>query len=94
MNPDGYQARIESILREIWAEIGDKPIDPDVPLLQLGVDSILLVTLLGRAEEELDLEWDPGTSPSEFETLRSIADLAARCASHEAGTHEDYPADA
>jgi acyl carrier protein len=87
--PDSYLIRIEAILREIWDELDDeKPIDPDAPLLQLGVDSILLVTLLSRAETELGVEWDPSTPPSEFESLRSIARIAARSAKTWSGRHE------
>lgn len=87
--PNSYLIHIEAVLRDIWDELDDdRPIDPDTSLLQFGVDSILLVTLLNRVEAELGVEWDPGTSPSEFESLRSIARLAARSATSWSSGHE------
>jgi clorobiocin biosynthesis protein CloN1 len=66
--------RLEVILGEVWDEHLGGPIDCDASLLSVGVDSLTLVILLDRVENEFRTEWDPDKPPSAFSSLRSLAE--------------------
>jgi len=69
--------RLDTLLEEVWDEYpADARVDHDATLLDLGVDSLTLVTWLDRVENEFYMEWDPADPPNGYSSLRSIA----RCA--------------
>ncbi|MCC3767697.1 phosphopantetheine-binding protein [Streptomyces sp. UNOC14_S4] len=48
-------------------------IDPDAPLRELGLPSMVLVDLLVRIEREFAFTWDEDTPPQTFGTLSALA---------------------
>lgn len=67
-------SELEALLTEAWgSEAG--PIDPDLPIRSLGVDSSTLIAFLGRVERDYDMEWGPDVPASALSTVRSIATL-------------------
>lgn len=67
-------SELEALLAEAWgSEAG--PIDPDVPIRSLGVDSSTLIAFLGRVERDYGMEWGPDVPASALSTVRSIASL-------------------
>jgi acyl carrier protein len=54
-------ADVERALASIWSDILGKPgVGPDDDFFMLGGDSILVMTLVMRVEEEFSLFLDPG----------------------------------
>jgi clorobiocin biosynthesis protein CloN1 len=70
-------ARIWSILAEVWDEHPvEVPVDSEASLLSLGIDSLMLVTLLDRIQREFAFDWDPDDPPGAHSSLHSIAHRA------------------
>jgi acyl carrier protein len=54
---------------------GSRPIEPDAPLLSAGFDSIMVITLLRRVEQEFGVGWSGQVPAASFRSLASIADV-------------------
>ncbi|MEV6315547.1 acyl carrier protein [Streptomyces sp. NPDC051776] len=67
--------RLKTMLVEVWDECpGGEPIDHEASLLSLGVDSLTLMILLDRIENEFCTEWDPDNPPTAFSSLLTLAE--------------------
>ncbi|MEU1149796.1 alpha/beta fold hydrolase [Streptomyces sp. NPDC005863] len=64
-----------TLLREVVADRADLPVTglAGTPLNSIGLESWAFTLLLGRIEEQLDVEWDMDVPPEVFESLASIA---------------------
>ncbi|MEV7230042.1 acyl carrier protein [Polymorphospora sp. NPDC051019] len=75
--------RLQSMLRDVWDECPpDLEAASGVSLLDLGVDSLTLVTLLDRVEREFHVTWDADDPPGADSSLRTLARLAVGAGPH------------
>ncbi|HSR26130.1 MAG TPA: acyl carrier protein [Candidatus Eisenbacteria bacterium] len=71
--------RLQGILAEVWSGNEGRPVDADVPLRDLGVDSGAVVALLARAQSELGVEWPEDLPPGALESLAKVARTVVEC---------------
>ncbi|MBO3741370.1 phosphopantetheine-binding protein [Actinoplanes flavus] len=75
---DMVLTRLRALLIEVWDEHpAEESLDSDASLLNLGVDSLTLLSLLDRIEAEFHPHWDADDPPSAYSSLRSLARAAA-----------------
>ncbi|MCK4389425.1 MAG: hypothetical protein KAV83_04205 [Desulfobacterales bacterium] len=71
----------ETLIREVAAILSVDPstIAPDVPLHELGVDSLSFVELLVVIEKTFDLNlMESGLTKEDFQSIRSLASCISR----------------
>ncbi|MFH5210446.1 acyl carrier protein [Antrihabitans spumae] len=67
-----------------YVELPAQEIDPDVPLAELGIESVVAVSLCGEIEDRWELDLDP-TVVFDYPT---IADMASFIAEEDAAQHQ------
>lgn len=66
-------SRLQALLAEVWAGNDGEPVDGDVPLRDLGVESGAVVALLARVQSEFGFEWPDDLPPGALESLTRVA---------------------
>jgi acyl carrier protein len=66
-------ARLQELLAEVWAGNDRQPVDGDLPLRDLGVESGAVVALLARVQSEFSVEWPDDLPPGALESLTKVA---------------------
>ncbi|RLU87519.1 hypothetical protein CTZ27_23120 [Streptomyces griseocarneus] len=64
---------VRLLVRTVPEPLDVARIDPDAPLRELGLPSMVLVDLLVRIEREFAFTWDEDTPPQTFGTLAALA---------------------
>ncbi|MFG1780638.1 acyl carrier protein [Micromonospora sp. NPDC049051] len=79
MTVDQVAADVEQLTRKLMTEQPDRPISADDTFVDLGLDSLKLVDLLGAAEVHFDIEV-PDEEVGNFVRVRDLTDfvLAAK----------------
>ncbi|MEU9507316.1 acyl carrier protein [Micromonospora sp. NPDC048170] len=79
MTVDQVAADVEQLTRKLMTEEADRPISADDTFVDLGLDSLKLVDLLGAAEVHFDIEV-PDEEVGNFVRVRDLTDfvLAAK----------------
>ncbi|MFL6117943.1 MAG: phosphopantetheine-binding protein [Catenulispora sp.] len=86
--PGPVLARLETLLDEVWdTRPADRsaPVDHDLPLPSLGIDSLTLILLLDRVGSEFGIDWEHEPEAAAVGSLRSLADLVVRVGAERAG---------
>lgn len=65
--------RLQALLAEVWAGNDRQPVDGDLPLRDLGVESGAVVALLARVQSEFGVEWPDDLPPGALESLTRVA---------------------
>ncbi|MBO4205375.1 acyl carrier protein [Micromonospora echinofusca] len=77
MTVDQVSADVERLTRKLMTEDTDRPISPDDTFVELGLDSLKLVDLLGAAEVHFDMEV-PDEEVGSFVRVRDLTDFVLR----------------
>ncbi|MEV4665981.1 phosphopantetheine-binding protein [Micromonospora echinofusca] len=74
MTVDQVAADVEQLTRKLMTEEPDRPISGDDTFVDLGLDSLKLVDLLGAAEVHFDIEV-PDEEVGNFVRVRDLTDF-------------------
>ncbi|KAB1140548.1 acyl carrier protein [Micromonospora sp. DT46] len=74
MTVDQVAADVEQLTRKLMTEEQDRPISADDTFVDLGLDSLKLVDLLGAAEMHFDIEV-PDEEVGNFVRVRDLTDF-------------------
>ncbi|MEU4781662.1 phosphopantetheine-binding protein [Micromonospora sp. NPDC023633] len=74
MTVDQVAADVEQLTRKLMTEEPDRPISADDTFVELGLDSLKLVDLLGAAEVHFDIEV-PDEEVGNFVRVRDLTDF-------------------
>ncbi|MCL7458680.1 MULTISPECIES: phosphopantetheine-binding protein [Micromonospora] len=74
MTVDQVAADVEQLTRKLMTEEPDRPISADDTFVDLGLDSLKLVDLLGAAEVHFDIEV-PDEEVGNFVRVRDLTDF-------------------
>ncbi|MEU7998109.1 acyl carrier protein [Micromonospora sp. NPDC049060] len=74
MTVDQVAADVEQLTRKLMTEEPDRPISADDTFVDLGLDSLKLVDLLGAAEMHFDIEV-PDEEVGNFVRVRDLTDF-------------------
>ena len=76
MDKERYKVIEESLIREVAAILSRDPglIDPEIPLHEMGLDSLGFVELLVVIEKKFKIKlMESGLTMSDFRTIRSLS---------------------
>jgi acyl carrier protein len=76
MDKESYKAIEESLIREVAAILSKDPglIEPEIPLHEMGVDSLGFVELLVVIEKKFKIKlMESGLTRNDFRTIRSLS---------------------
>lgn len=77
MTVDQVNIDIERLTRKLMTENPERAISPDDTFVELGLDSLKLVDLLGAAEVHFDMEV-PDEEVGNFVRVRDLTDFVLR----------------
>ena len=76
MDKESYRVIEESLIREVAAILSKDPglIEPEIPLHEMGLDSLGFVELLVVIEKKFKIKlMESGLTRSDFRTIRSLS---------------------
>jgi len=77
MDKENYKVIEESLIREVAAILSRDPglIEPEIPLHEIGIDSLGFVELLIVIEKKFKIKlMESGLTRSDFRTIRSLSE--------------------